>query len=84
MAEVLPIAMGHRDDLRADGDELAARLLLACATSAANGERYWVARASVLSTLAEDVASHREQRVVIKLSAVTVQGSRKSSGLLHK
>jgi hypothetical protein len=59
MAEVLAIAMSHRNNVRADGDELAACLLLACAAARAHGQTDLVPRASLISVLAEDEASHR-------------------------
>jgi hypothetical protein len=74
-AQVLSIALGHRDDLRADRHELAVRLLRALATARANRERDLVRGAAFISRAAEDVARHQHQRRVFvnRAAAVALQ-----------
>ncbi len=70
--QVLTIAVGHRDDLCADGHELSTRLLATPAAFRADRERDLVACPAFLAGATEDVARHQHQRgVVVERSAAT-------------
>src|SRR6185436_3047329 len=63
--EVLTVALGHLDDLVADGDELSVRQLLAVAALRAYAEQDLVTGAALLAGPSEHVPSHRQQRRVV-------------------
>ena len=64
-AQVLSIALGHRDDLRADRHELSVGLLRALAAARTHGERDLIRGAPFISGPAEDVARHQHQGGVV-------------------
>jgi len=63
--DVLGVAVGHPEDVRADRHEPATRLLSAGAAGGANVEHDLVARAAFVARAAEHRARHLEQRRVV-------------------
>jgi CelD/BcsL family acetyltransferase involved in cellulose biosynthesis len=69
-AQVLAIAVGHRDHLRADGHELSARVLTTLAALRADGKCNLIACPSFISRAREEMARDLHQRrIVIERSA---------------
>jgi hypothetical protein len=67
VADMLPIALGHFDDLGRDSHELAAPLLRAVPAALANRERYLIARASSLPRAFERLAAKKQDgRILVE------------------
>jgi hypothetical protein len=62
---VLPVAIGHRHDIRADRHEFPAGLLPALSARRANRKHDLVAGSTVVARPAEQLPRHQQQRGII-------------------
>jgi hypothetical protein len=80
VTDVLRVAVGHRHDLAADRDGLAAAELFTSAAGVADGERDLIGGAAVIPGASQHVTSHREQRGIV-VEPTARRASQRSQGV---